>query len=200
MNVDAVKVGRLYRAKVAGKVTLVRVNGVNPAGGFDAMDEATARRIRLRSARPILCECDKRGKPVEAKPAAAASAKARAKAPAKKAPAKKAAGRKAKKAPAKKAKGGRAKKAAGKKAAKLGGLDAVARVLAEEGRAMRPAEMVELAIQREYWATGGKTPGATIHSAIIREIRSKGDKARFVKTAAGVFGLSKSAKAAARAT
>ncbi|MBZ0172999.1 MAG: hypothetical protein K8E66_11500 [Phycisphaerales bacterium] len=37
------------------------------------------------------------------------------------------------------------------------------------------------------WQTSGKTPAATLYSAIIREIARKGKDARFAKTERGRF-------------
>ena len=69
-------------------------------------------------------------------------------------------------------------------------LDAAARVLAEAGEAMSTKAMVELAIERAYWSSGGKTPSATLYSALIRDIASKGDASRFRKVERGRFALS----------
>ncbi len=41
------------------------------------------------------------------------------------------------------------------------------------------------------WRTEGKTPSATLHAAVCREIATKGDKRRFVKTGRGLFGLNR---------
>ena len=49
--------------------------------------------------------------------------------------------------------------------------------------------IVEQAIAKGYWAPEGKTPAATLYIAILREINTNGDAARFVKTARGQFGL-----------
>jgi hypothetical protein len=39
-----------------------------------------------------------------------------------------------------------------------------------------------------YWTSpGGKTPAATLYSAILREIDTKGDASRFVKVGKGQF-------------
>ncbi len=41
-----------------------------------------------------------------------------------------------------------------------------------------------------YWTSpGGQTPHATLYSAILREINSKGDAARFTKADRGQFTL-----------
>lgn len=72
---------------------------------------------------------------------------------------------------------------------KTSSLDAAARVLAEAGKPMNAKAMVEAALAKGYWATSGKTPAATVYAAIIREIRDKGQKARFRKTGRGMFEL-----------
>jgi len=40
------------------------------------------------------------------------------------------------------------------------------------------------------WKTNGKTPHATLYSAIIREIATKGSEARFKKADRGLFAAS----------
>ena len=63
-----------------------------------------------------------------------------------------------------------------------------AKVLEESGQPMTSKEMVEVAEAKGYWKSpGGKTPHATVYSAIIREIATKGDATRFVKTERGKF-------------
>ena len=43
-----------------------------------------------------------------------------------------------------------------------------------------------------YWTSpGGKTPAATLYSALLREVTTKGDQARFTKTERGKFDLAK---------
>jgi hypothetical protein len=71
---------------------------------------------------------------------------------------------------------------------KLSALEAAAQVLAEAGRAMNCQEMIEAMAAKGYWASpGGKTPAATLYSAILREVAVKGADARFVKTQRGKF-------------
>ena len=88
-----------------------------------------------------------------------------------------------------KAKKPRAKKAkTEKKPKRLSGLDAAARVLEETGEPMNVKQIVELAEQKNYWKSpGGKTPWATVYSAIIRECAARGQDARFRKTERGKF-------------
>jgi hypothetical protein len=83
----------------------------------------------------------------------------------------------------------KAKKAAGAaKEKRVSALDAAARVLAEEGKAMTCQEMIEAMAAKGYWTSpGGKTPAATLYSAILRELGNKGGASRFVKTERGKF-------------
>jgi hypothetical protein len=48
-------------------------------------------------------------------------------------------------------------------------------------------QIVEAASEKGYWKSGGKTPHATVYSAIIREITAKGRDARFKKVDRGRF-------------
>src|SRR5262249_15058177 len=66
------------------------------------------------------------------------------------------------------------------KSKKLSAIDAAARVLEEEGKPMGCKEMIEVMATKGYWTSpGGKTPHATLYSAIQREISTKGKDARF---------------------
>src|SRR5205814_110602 len=84
----------------------------------------------------------------------------------------------------------KAKKAKEPKVKKTSALDAAAKVLAESGEAMTTQAMIEAMAAQGYWSSpGGQTPAATLYSAIIRELSTKGEQARFVKTERGKFGL-----------
>jgi hypothetical protein len=74
------------------------------------------------------------------------------------------------------------------KAKKLSALDAAAQVLAEAGTALTCLEMIAAMSAKGYWTSpGGKTPSATLYSAMLRELQTKGEKARFRKTERGKF-------------
>jgi hypothetical protein len=98
---------------------------------------------------------------------------------------------KAPKAAAKKAEGtkpARKKAGANGEAKKLSAIDAAAQVLAHTGEAMNSKQMIEAMTAKNLWTSpGGKTPHATLYSAILREINEKGREARFVKTERGKF-------------
>jgi hypothetical protein len=89
--------------------------------------------------------------------------------------------------PAKKAK---APKPAKEK--KLSAIDAAAQVLAASKEPMNAKEMIEEMAAKGLWTSpGGKTPWATLYSAIIREIATKGKESRFVKKDRGQFAANK---------
>jgi len=74
-----------------------------------------------------------------------------------------------------------------KPAKKMSCLDAAAKVLAEAGQPMTTQEMIDAMATKGYWSSpGGKTPSATLYSAILREL-GKGDASRFMKTERGKF-------------
>jgi len=89
-------------------------------------------------------------------------------------------------------------KASGKKAAnpvlkdkRLSAIDAAAKVLAEAKEPMNTKQMIEAMSKKGYWTSpGGKTPHATLYSAILREINVNGKESRFVKTDRGLFKIS----------
>ena len=71
---------------------------------------------------------------------------------------------------------------------KMSALDAAARVLSEARTAMTCQELIGVMAAKGYWSSpGGKTPAATLHAAISKEISTKGEASRFRKTAPGRF-------------
>ena len=83
-------------------------------------------------------------------------------------------------------------KAAKKREGKLSALDAAAQVLAGSKEPLNTKAMIEQMAAKGLWTSpGGKTPHATLYSAILREINEKGAEARFVKTDRGQFTIKK---------
>ena len=73
---------------------------------------------------------------------------------------------------------------------KLSALDAAAKVLGETGQAMSCPELITAMAAKGYWSSPkGRTPASTLYSAILRELQTKGEQARFVKTQRGKFAL-----------
>ena len=72
---------------------------------------------------------------------------------------------------------------------RLGALDAAAQVLKTVKEPMTCKAIVDAMLKKNLWTTNGKTPHATLYSAIIREITKKGKEARFAKVDRGRFAL-----------
>lgn len=75
-----------------------------------------------------------------------------------------------------------------KSGGKLSCLDAATKVLGESKAPMTTKEMIEAMAAKGLWSSpNGQTPAATLYSAILREISTKGKEARFKKTDRGQF-------------
>ena len=73
---------------------------------------------------------------------------------------------------------------------KLSLLKAAIAVLEESDEALNTKQMIEQAKAKGLWTPGeGKTPEQTLYSAIAREIKAKGDAARFKLVTKGHFKL-----------
>jgi len=179
MKKNEVQVGGVYTAKVSDKIVEVRIDGENRHGGWNATNLATGKKIHIKS-------------PARLRGAAAAPQRTsrRAKAPQTGATTEPPAAEVSQEAmPSAEPERGNAKRAkAEAKPKKMSGLDAAARVLEESGQPMNAKEMIRAAEAKGYWKSpGGKTPHATLYSAIIREIATKGAEARFRKAERGKF-------------
>ena len=85
-----------------------------------------------------------------------------------------------------------AKKPVKKAAKKLSALDAAAQVLASSKDPMNCKQLIDAMAAKKLWSSpGGKTPHATLCSAIQREINSKGKDSRFKKMERGQFAVNK---------
>jgi len=90
--------------------------------------------------------------------------------------------------PAKASKAKAAKPDAPAKAKRMSAIDAAAKVLIDAGTPMNCQELIAAMAEKKLWTSpGGKTPHATLYSAILREITTKGKDARFTKTERGKF-------------
>ena len=165
MKRDDVQIGAVYTAKVTNKVVEVRIDAESPHGGWDATNLATGKKVRIKTAQRLRAPAQQRASsPTGGKKATKATAKPQAEKAATRA------------------------KPGEPKAERPSALNAAARVLAEAKEPMTVKEIVEVAAQKGYWTSpGGKTPHATVYSAIIREIATKGPEARFRKTDRGKF-------------
>jgi len=211
MKKNEVKVGQTYRVKVSGNMADVRITGENPHGGWDGVNVLTNRKVRIKSSQRLRGKTPqrpaKRKKVVtlaqyeaEAKAETAARKKGIAKAVAAVEKGNLAKGVTVPTGAKKATKATKDAKPAGKRhtgkrganvAKRPSGLDAAAHVLAEAKEPLGAKEMVEQMLAKGLWKTNGKTPAATIYAAIIREIATKGDDARFRKVERGKFELAK---------
>ena len=192
MKKNEVQIGSVYTAKVTNKVVQVRIDAESRYGGWDGTNLATGKKIRIQSAQRLRAATasdvaptgGKKGKatkkakaPSEAQPAQTSAPTGETVADAQPA---------AEQPKADKPKRTRAKKEPKEK--RMSGLDAAAKVLEESGQPMTTKGMVEASEAKGYWKSpGGKTPHATLYSAIIREIKTKGNEARFSKADRGKF-------------
>ena len=165
MKKDEVRIGGTYRAKVSGRLTEVRITGESRYGGWDAVNVLTNKTVRIKTAARLRGEAGRR------------KARApRARTLATVAP------------DASEADTGTPKR--GKRAdGKMSGLDAAAKVLAEAGEPMTTREMFDEMASKGYWDSNAPTPHNTLYSAVLREIKKKGEDSRFVKAERGKFTL-----------
>ena len=168
-----VKVGGTYAAKVSGKVVPIRIVAENPRGGWDATNTATGKKVHNKSAQRLRGTAGGAtgGKgDVPAEEAAPDATRANV-------------GREG----ASKAKAKAAKKANAPRKKRPSLLDLAAEVLAKAKEPMGCKAIVEKVLAGGRWQTKGKTPAATLYSAILREIQKKGKDARFRKVERGKF-------------
>lgn len=187
MKKDDVKIGKVYMAKVTDKLVPVRIDAENRYGGWDATNLATSKKIRIKSPQRLQGEAKGRQASPSPKNVAAVSTGGGPKATESpttatgaKTPSQATTGPEP-------AKGATRAKQGDVKARKPSGLDAAARVLAEADKPLAVKEIVSTAFERGYWKSDGVTPHATIYSAIIREIATKGKDSRFKKVERGKF-------------
>ena len=217
MKKDEIKIGETYTAKVTNKVVPVRIDKENPRGGWDATNLATNKQVRIKSVQRLRGRVTGKtanADATEAKPAAnepvkkkltaadrkARAAELRAQAKADQENARVRDERNAsddgmtdsERAMATSTKP-KAKKVKADK--KLSLIDAAAQILGKAKEPMATKQMIEIITEQNLWSprSGGKTPHATLYSAILRELQKKGKDARFQKVERGRFTLAKGA-------
>jgi hypothetical protein len=193
MKKDEIKIGHAYTAKVSDRIVTVRIDSTNSHGGWNATNTATGKRIRIKSAQhlrravgdaaPANRRSKKAGAEITPADEGIAAARAEAAGPEVNPTVEVVTGQ-----PVTAKKTRTRKPAAEPKPKRVSALDAAAQVLADAGQPMRVKEMIDAMAERGLWSSpGGKTPEATLYAAIIREIATKGDAARFRKVERGQF-------------
>ncbi|HNO80366.1 MAG TPA: HTH domain-containing protein [Phycisphaerae bacterium] len=177
MKKTDVKIGATYLVKVASNLVPVKITDALDGGGWEGTSVKTGKAIRIKSAQRL------RKRLGEGAPVATKAAKATKNAK-----------------PARKRNTGEHGATGGKRDAKATKptslLDAAAHLLAQGSRnPMRCKDLVELAAAKELWTPGeGKTPANTLYASILREIKTKGAAARFIKVERGQFEFNARAK------
>ncbi|MEO8268823.1 MAG: winged helix-turn-helix domain-containing protein [Aureliella sp.] len=172
-----VKTGGVYGATVSGKRVEVRIDTEKPRSGWEATNLATSKKVHIKSGQrlqPADGSMRTAKNPSDEKATAGSSVVTVAET----VDAPKAVLKKPRKAKAESAEVGEKK---------LSCVGAALKVLAESGEPLNTKEMIDAMQSKGYWSSpGGKTPHATLYSAILRDLAA-GDAAKFVKTERGRF-------------
>ncbi|MEX0654859.1 MAG: winged helix-turn-helix domain-containing protein [Phycisphaeraceae bacterium] len=208
MKKDDVKIGETYRAKVTDKVVPVRIDAEHPSGGWQATNLVTSKKVRIKSAQRLRGPASTADRAKTKKPAkkklSAAELKARHKADQENArlrDERKASPdgmTKSERAMTQSATDAKPATPEAKPRRKRSGpslIDAAITVLRDAEGPLTCSQMIEAIFERKLWSSSGKTPAATLYSAILREIQKKGDASRFAHVDRGQFALTSAADA-----
>lgn len=204
MKKDQVQIGQTYSAKITDKVVPVRIDAEHKSGGWHGTNMTTNRKVHIKTAQKLRGKITPGGeKPAERKPAKKklSAAERKTMLAQHKADQENARLRDERKANpegmtaseaamSKSAKPKRTKKPkdAPAKDKKLSLISAAEQVLAKAKKPLTTKEMVDQVVAAGLWAPGaGKTPHATLYSAILRDMKS--DTPRFEKVDRGQFTL-----------
>jgi hypothetical protein len=174
MKMNDVKIGSEYEARIGGETMQVRILAEKASGGWTALNLATKKKVFVPLARQLrepdtaaTTTTDGNLTIIEVPPATVETINAP------------------------EAKPNRKKKATDKSATpakKTSQIQAALQVLAMSKEPMNCQAMVEAMSAQGLWTSpGGKTPHATLYAAILREINTKGNDARFRKVDRGQF-------------
>ena len=185
MKKAEVQIGGKYHANVSGKRVEIQIDAEKATGGWSATNLATGKKIHIKSAQRlqgVVGAAKRQAKVttegnvtvVENEPATAETIGA--------SPA--AVPKKARKKPAAEATDTNASDSPEKK---LSCVTAAFKVLTESTEPLNAKEIIDAMVAKGYWLSpAGKTPHATLYSAILREL-AKGDASRFIKSERGRF-------------
>lgn len=173
MKKNEVKIGRIYYATVTGKKVQVQIDEEKNGGGWSATNLFTGKKINIKTAGRLQGLVPK-GKQRNGQAKITTDGNVTV-VEVPKAKSETISSTKKKNAPTSKPDG------------KMSCIAAAFQVLTEFGEPMNAKEMIEAMETKGYWQSpGGKTPHATLYSAILRDI-SKGDDSRFEKVERGRF-------------
>ena len=189
MKKAEVLLGGKYYANVSGTRCEIQIDAEKPRGGWDATNLATGKKILIKSAQRLQGEVGtKRGRAkvttegnvtvVENEPATVETIGVET-------PTAVAVPKKQRKTKTVATETATEAADAGEK--RLSCVSAALKVLGESSEPMNAQELITAMEAKSYWSSpGGKTPHATLYSAILRDL-AKGDESRFVKTERGRF-------------
>lgn len=170
-----VRIGGVYLAKVTNKQVEVRIDEAKTNGGRSATNHATGRKVTIKTARRLTeipvgsTKATKSDNPAVVENETAEAFDSTSAKP---------------KRASQKPKQGTTSESKNKK---MSCINAALAVLADSGEPMNAKEMIDAMEAKGLWTSpGGKTPHATLYSAILRDL-AKGDESRFVKTERGKF-------------
>ncbi len=210
MKKDQIKIGQLYAAKITDKIVPVRIDAEHASGGWHATNTQTNRKVRIKSAQKLRCKADAAASTDAPAQSSSVPAKKKLTADERKAliaqhkadqeNARLREEREAspegltasEEAMASSVKPKRTKKTsdAPAKQKKLSLIGAAVQVLAKNKEPMSCNDIVNEVIAAGLWTPGdGKTPHATLYSAIIRDLKT--ESPRFEKVDRGQFRLTK---------
>ncbi len=193
MKKDNVKVGQVYATKVSGAVVPVRLDRESPHGGWLGTTMTTRKEVRIKSSQRLRGLWPKKTMPIITEKAddkgvadtVAAVEKGNLAEGVTVPEAKKRGGRKT--ATKAEAVSDAMQAVVKDKKERHSLLNLAAKVLAEAGQPMTCKEMVDKVLATGLWQTKGRTPAATLYSAVLREVQTKGEQARFRKVERGKF-------------
>jgi len=179
MKKAEVSIGGKYYANVSGNRVEIRIDAEKPRGGWDATNLTTNKKIHIKTAQRLLGETgSRRGRAtvttegnmtvVENEPATVETIGGRPEG-----------------VPKKPRKTKIETVETGEK--KLSCVNAALQILSTSAEPMNAQELITAMTDQGLWASpGGKTPHATLYSAILRDM-AKGDDSRFIKSERGRF-------------
>ena len=175
MKNSDVQIGATYLVKVADNLVPVKHVREHSRGGWEGTSAKTGKTIRIKSAQRL------RKRLADAPPGTAKVEK----------PTKDAKAETGRDTGERGATGGQPNADAATTGKAMSLMDAAVHILSlGTGDPMRCKDIVDLVVKRELWTPRtGKTPASTLYAAILREITTKGDACRFVKTERGKFAL-----------
>jgi len=175
MKNSDVQMGATYLVKVADNLVPVKIVREHPSGGWEGTSEKTGKTICIKSAQRLRKRLGD---------AANGAAKAEKSTKDAKAETGRDTGERG-------ATGGQPNADAATTGKAMSLMDAAVHILSlGTGDPMRCKDIVDLVVKRNLWTPGkGKTPASTLYASILRELTTKGDACRFVKTERGKFAL-----------